>query len=132
MGVMVGLPTVGRHQTPGEQPAHEACELLPLAGGEKIPKRRSRRGRARPIQGRGGTDPDMCLHMGKLLGVGSAAATIGPGGRAVPRRSLRPADDPDLRPAAAQGHAKYRGADLDLMDLHSSEEEGGRNEKSSY
>jgi hypothetical protein len=56
MGVMVGLPTVGRHWKPGEQPARDACELLPLAEGEKISRRRSRRGpirteKAQPMAG---------------------------------------------------------------------------------
>src|SRR5512135_753378 len=54
MDVMVGLPTVGRHQTPGEQPADEACELLPLAGGEVVPEGRARRGRTRADSEAGG------------------------------------------------------------------------------
>src|SRR3954470_17678349 len=73
LGIMVGLLPVGCPQTPGEQPADEACELLPLALGELVPERRGRRGQDRPSQGRGGSGPDVCLRMGKLLGVGCAA-----------------------------------------------------------
>ena len=39
------------------------------------------------------------------------------GGRAVPGGPLRPADHADLRPAAAQGHAEHRRADLDLTGI---------------
>src|SRR3954464_15786942 len=72
LGVMICLPTVGRHQTPGDQTSDEASELLTLAEGELIPEGRDHRWRARPIQRRGGTDPDVCLRMGKLLVVGRA------------------------------------------------------------
>ena len=59
---------------------------------------------------------------------GSLGAERAAGGRAVPGGSQRPTHDPDLRPAAAQGHAEYCRADLDLTDLRSSkgEREGGK------
>ena len=59
MGVMVDLPTVGRHQAPGEQPTDETRELLSLAGGELVPKGRDRRGRDRPLQGRDSRSPEV-------------------------------------------------------------------------
>ena len=80
-----GWPSNGRPSLDaGRAAGPRGAELLPLAEGEKIPKRRNRRGWARPIQGRGGRS-GQCLLTGKLLGVGSAAATIGPV-RSAPRR----------------------------------------------
>ena len=53
-----------------------------------------------------------------------AGAERAAGGRAAPGRARRPADDPALRPPAAQGDAEHRGTDLDLTGvfrrLHSS------------
>ena len=61
MGVMVGLPTVGRHQTPGEQLADEAGELLPLAGGELVPEGRDRSGAGSAASGAGGDWSGTCV-----------------------------------------------------------------------
>src|SRR5512135_1926503 len=61
------------------------------------------------------------------IGLFWEALWLANGGRTVFGGPQRPAHDADLRPAATQGHAEYRGADLDLTDLHSSasEREGG-------
>ena len=72
---------------PGEQPPDEASELLPLALGELVPEGRAAGMRAGPLQGWGGTGPDLCLRMGKLLIVDRAAGTTGPV-PAVPQRRL--------------------------------------------
>jgi hypothetical protein len=71
----------------GEQPPDEASELLPLALGELVPQGRAARVRAGPLQGWGGTDPDLCLRMGKLLVVDYVAGTTGPVPE-VPQRRL--------------------------------------------
>ena len=63
---------------PGEKASDEASELLPLALGELVPEGQAAWGRAGPLQGRGGTGPDLCLRMGKLLIVDRAAGTTGP------------------------------------------------------
>ena len=72
---------------PGEKASDEASELLPLAVGELIPEGRAARVRAEPLQGWGGTDPDLCLRMVKLLFVDLVAGTTGPV-PAVPQRRL--------------------------------------------
>lgn len=63
---------------PGEQPPDEASKLLPLALSELVPEGRAAWERAWPLQGWGGTGPDLCLRMGKLLVVDRVAGTTGP------------------------------------------------------
>jgi hypothetical protein len=71
----------------GKQPPDEASEFLPLNLRELIPEGRAARLRAGPLQGWGGTDPDLCLRMVKLLFVDLVAGTTGPV-PAVPQRRL--------------------------------------------
>ena len=72
---------------PGEKASDEAGELLPLAVGELVPEGRAAGMRAGPLQGWGGTGPDLCLRMRNLLIVDRAAGTTGPI-PAVPQRRL--------------------------------------------
>jgi hypothetical protein len=60
---------------PGEQPSDKSSETLPLALGELVPEGRAAWLRAGPLQGWGGTGPDLCLRMGKLLVVDRIAGT---------------------------------------------------------
>ena len=71
----------------------------------RMMKRRLKGGVARPL---------LAALIPRHDGDGSLEAERTARGRAVPGRPLRPAYNADLRPAAAEGHAQYRRADLDL------------------
>ena len=65
-------------------------------------------------QGRGAAGAVLAPLVPRGDGHGPAGAERAAGGRAAPGRPRRPAHDAALRPAAEEGHAEHRGADLDL------------------